>query len=59
MLTLKTFSAKEVVLVDKDTGTEYVLKCKDGTDEFRLDVLEEILGHSLTLIELDKAFEKE
>lgn len=42
MLKIKQFSDKQVVFVDED-GQEYVLTCKEDTDKFDIDIIEDIL----------------
>lgn len=42
MLKIKQFSDKEVVFVDEN-GSEFILTCKNETDRFDIDTIEDIL----------------
>ena len=42
MLKIKQFSDKEVVFEDEN-GSEFVLTCKNETDRFDIDIIEDIL----------------
>ena len=42
MLKIKQFSDKEVVFEDEN-GSEFVLTCKNKTDKFDIDTIEDIL----------------
>lgn len=42
MLKIKQFSDKEVVFEDEN-GSEFVLTCKNETDRFDIDTIEDIL----------------
>lgn len=42
MLRIKQFSDKEVVFVDENEK-EYKLTCKNNTDKFDIDIIEDIL----------------
>ena len=42
MLKIKQFSDKEVVFVDEN-DKEYTLTCKNDTDRFDIDIIEDIL----------------
>lgn len=43
MLKIKQFSDKQVIFVDDKTDKEYVLTCKNDTERFDLDIIEDII----------------